>query len=132
MVVYEIKPCPKPRMLRSDKWKRRKPVLKYWDFVSKVEALCIDINPNGFWVEFVIAVPKSIPKKERARRLSGDRRNTIKPDKDNLEKALLDALYQDDAHCWNGGCSKLWGETDMIIVWDLQEYIEMKYKIKGE
>lgn len=30
-----------------------------------------------------------------------------KPDKDNLERALLDALFEDDAHIWDSRARKL-------------------------
>lgn len=39
-----------------------------------------------------------------------------KPDKDNLEKALLDAVYDEDCCVWDGRVTKLWGWTGMIII----------------
>lgn len=39
-----------------------------------------------------------------------------KPDKDNLEKALLDAIFDDDSRIWDGRVSKVWGTTGMITV----------------
>lgn len=39
-----------------------------------------------------------------------------KPDKDNLEKALLDAIFDDDSRIWDGRVSKVWGATGMIRV----------------
>ncbi|MGU0055537.1 RusA family crossover junction endodeoxyribonuclease [Enterobacter hormaechei] len=32
-----------------------------------------------------------------------------KPDKDNLEKALLDAIFDDDSRVWDGRVTKVWG-----------------------
>lgn len=39
-----------------------------------------------------------------------------KPDKDNLEKALMDAIYADDAHIWDSRVTKRWGEAGQIII----------------
>lgn len=39
-----------------------------------------------------------------------------KPDRDNLEKALLDSVYGEDQHVWDGRTTKLWGQQGMIIV----------------
>lgn len=40
-----------------------------------------------------------------------------KPDKDNLLKALLDALYGDDSHVWHDdGHLKFWGDEGSITV----------------
>lgn len=38
------------------------------------------------------------------------------PDRDNLEKALLDSVYGQDCHVWDGRTTKLWGTQDLIIV----------------
>lgn len=43
-----------------------------------------------------------------------------KPDKDNLEKALLDAIFEDDCRIWDGRVSKVWGETGKIIIKELE------------
>ena len=52
-------------------------------------------------VSFYRPVQKSLSKKERARRLSGEHRPTVKPDLDNYIKSALDGLngilWTDDA-----------------------------------
>ncbi len=42
-----------------------------------------------------------------------------KPDKDNLEKALMDAIYADDAHIWDSRVTKRWGEEGKIIIGEI-------------
>jgi Holliday junction resolvase RusA-like endonuclease len=46
--------------------------------------------------------------------------HTNKPDRDNLDKAVLDAgngvIWSDDAVSWCGEPVKVWGETDCVIV----------------
>lgn len=53
-------------------------------------------------ITFYRQVQQSLSKIERARRLSGEHRPTVKPDLDNYVKSTLDALngilWTDDAH----------------------------------
>ena len=39
-----------------------------------------------------------------------------KPDVDNLLKALMDALFDDDCKVWSVAVSKVWGESGKITV----------------
>lgn len=41
-----------------------------------------------------------------------------KPDVDNMIKALMDALYAEDAHIWDLRVTKLWGESGQILISD--------------
>ncbi len=59
-------------------------------------------------------MPKSWSQKKRTQ-LNGQAHQQ-KPDKDNLEKALLDAIFDDDSRVWDGRVTKLWGEKGQIIV----------------
>lgn len=72
------------------------------------------VLPESYHVTFVMPMPKSWSKKRRAEMTGKPHRQ--KPDKDNLEKALLDALHEDDSHIWDGRVTKLWGEFGRIIV----------------
>lgn len=40
----------------------------------------------------------------------------LKTDKDNLEKALLDAIFDDDSRIWDGRVTKVWGVKGQIII----------------
>ncbi|MCY4883811.1 RusA family crossover junction endodeoxyribonuclease, partial [Salmonella enterica subsp. enterica serovar 1,4,[5],12:i:-] len=44
-----------------------------------------------------------------------------KPDFDNMVKALMDAIYEDDAHIWDSRVTKLWGEKGQIIIGEIAE-----------
>jgi Holliday junction resolvase RusA-like endonuclease len=120
MKEYKIKAVPKPRQTQADRWKKRPAVMRARAYSDELRRLGVEINPSGFWVEFIFAVPKSVSKKERARRLSGDRRHEQKPDADNLIKLLVDSIYEEDSIVWRGGCEKKWGEEDLIRVWDIK------------
>ncbi|MBG3071584.1 RusA family crossover junction endodeoxyribonuclease, partial [Proteus mirabilis] len=43
-----------------------------------------------------------------------------KPDKDNLEKALLDAIFDDDSRVWDGRVTKVWGKRGQIIIQEVR------------
>ena len=110
---YPILPVPKPRMTRQDKWKKRGCVMQYRAFADEVRARGVRL-PEAYHVVFILPMPKSWPKKKRVEMCGKPHQQT--PDKDNMEKALLDALYGNDAHVWDGRCSKIWGRTGGLVV----------------
>lgn len=122
MKHYNITPVAKPRMTRRDVWSKRSCVLKYRAYCDELRLNGVTLDENGFWIKFVLPMPKSWSKRKRAE-MEG-KPHTPKPDKDNLEKGISDALYQDDAHLWRGGCEKVWGEEGAIIVSSLYEYVK--------
>lgn len=118
-VVYSIVPNTKPRMTRSDRWKQRPCVMKYWAFKDEVKLHKVEL-PDSYHVIFVLPMPKWT-KKKRAELDGQPHRQT--PDKDNLEKALLDAIYGDDSHVWDGRVTKLWGVKGQIIVKEIEPFV---------
>ena len=114
VVCYPVLPVPKPRMTRSDKWKKRDCVLRYRAFCDEVRLRGVELPESGSHVIFVLPMPKSWSKKKRE--IYNGQAHQQKPDKDNLEKALLDALFSDDCHIWDSRVSKVWGETGEIWV----------------
>ncbi|MCP4355657.1 MAG: RusA family crossover junction endodeoxyribonuclease [Proteobacteria bacterium] len=117
---YEIVPVSKPRMTRSDKWKQRPCVLKYRSFKDLIRENNVYLPESKYHVVFQVAIPKSWPKKKKALMLGQPHQQ--RPDKDNFEKALLDALFQEDSAVWDGRASKIWGKEGAIFIG----------KIKGE
>ncbi len=126
MKVFDIVPIGKPRMTRRDRWKKRPCVLGYFAFRDQVRAAGITLPNSGYHVTCIMPMPPSWSRKKRER-LRGQMHEQ-KPDKDNLEKALLDAVFKDDAKVWNGMISKIWGEKGRIIVdcvpFDVDQYRE--------
>lgn len=104
-------------MTQRDRWKKRPVVLRYWEFKDHVRALGIKL-PVPYKITFFLPMPKSWPEKKK-REMAG-KPHMQKPDKDNLEKALLDALYEDDAHVWSGWVEKRWSRVPGIRVEPLQ------------
>jgi len=115
---YNIVPVPKPRMTRSDKWKKRPPVLRYFAFKDEVRLKKVHVNECGDHITFVIPMPNSWSKKKKAE--YDGKPHQQKPDKDNLEKALLDAIYDEDSHVWDSRVSKVWGYEGKIIIKNIQ------------
>ena len=123
-VVYDIKPNTKPRMTRSDKWKQRPCVMQYRAFKDEVRLKKVYL-PEAYHIIFVIPMPKSWSKKKHLEMLYKPHKQT--PDKDNLEKALLDALYCDDSHVWDGRVTKIWGYDGQIIVKEIKPFVKEEY-----
>lgn len=83
---------------------------------------------GGWYADRQIAVmiaayfepPKSVSKKKRAQMLSGDIRPTVKPDADNIAKAVCDALngvaYKDDAQIVILGVRKAYADIAHVKV----------------
>jgi Holliday junction resolvase RusA-like endonuclease len=110
---YDITPVAKPRMTQSDKWKKRPATAKYWAFKDEVRAAGMTLW-NGCTVVFHIPMPASWSvKKKHAMR---GEYHTQKPDCDNLLKAALDAIYDDDAHLAHITIIKRWADTGAIVV----------------
>ena len=69
---------------------------------------------SGYHVLFVLKTPESGKYKgEKIVRHSGCKKT---PDKDNLEKALLDSIFKQDSHIWDGRVSKVWGDVGKIVL----------------
>ena len=92
MNIYDITPVSKPRMTQRDRWHKRPETAAYWAFKAEVRLLGINIPESGYHITFIIPMPKSWSQKKR-KQLNGQAHQQ-KPDKDNLEKALRDALRQ--------------------------------------
>lgn len=112
---YDIIPNAKPRMTRRDQWLTppRKCVAKYWAFKEECQLKKLKI-PQPCKIVFFIPMPKSWSKKRKAAMI-GEPHLQV-PDLDNIEKALFDAVYEDDAHIWNVWGVKVWSEIGGIAI----------------
>ena len=111
---YPILPVPKPRMTRSDKWKKRPATDRYWAFKDLCKLHRVDLPKSGARVIFVIPMPKSWTKQKRE--IFNLQRHEQKPDLDNLIKALGDAIYQDDSCISDIHATKIWGVVGEIVI----------------
>lgn len=103
-------------MTRRDKWlKPRRPcVSRYFDFRDEVKKAGIVIQESGSHIIFILPMPKSWNAKKKL--LWNGKAHQKKPDKDNLEKALLDSIFKDDSHIWDSRVTKVWGYEGMIEI----------------
>lgn len=115
-VIIDIDPCAKPRQTQSDKWNKRPVVLKYRSFADGIRNEFRKLNLTlGETLDciFVISMPKSWSMKKRAEMAGEPHRQ--RPDIDNLEKAVMDSLCEEDSHIWKHRTEKVWGEKGMIV-----------------
>ena len=100
-------------MTQRDKWAKRDCVARYWAFKDEVRLRGVTVN-NGDTIIFHIPMPKSWSKKKRQEH--DGQYHQAKPDLDNLQKALLDAIYDDDAHIAHTTVIKLWSNEPGISI----------------
>lgn len=106
-------------MTRSDKWNKRDCVLRYRAFKDEVRLHRVQVPESQAHIIFVLPMPKSWSKKKRAK-MDG-RPHMVRPDKDNLEKALLDSVFSEDCQIWDSRVSKFWGQEGQIIIRQLPD-----------
>lgn len=116
--VYDITPCPAPRQTRKDKFDPSPAVRKYHAFRDEVGYKIKSLPEEFFHVVFMMPIPKSWTKKRKKQMHGTPHKST--PDKDNMEKALIDAVYRniDDSHVWNTASTKIWANDGAIIISD--------------
>ena len=114
MTVYPILPIPKPRMTQRDRWKKRDCVERYHAFKDECRKHKVTVNLSGDHVTFILPMPKSWSEKKQAN-MDG-KPHQLKPDIDNLTKALFDAVLEQDCGVWDHRATKLWGREGKIII----------------
>lgn len=113
MKEYAITPVAKPRQTRSDKWKQRPAVMRYRKFADEVRAAGVEIG-DTLNVVFYLPMPASWGKRKRNEMHLQPHQQ--KPDIDNLVKALLDAVLDDDSHVYEIRAVKFWDEVGSFFI----------------
>jgi len=88
--------------------------MRYWEYKDIVRGSGLKLNVDGFLVEFEVPMPKSWSKKKKLEMDGQPHRQ--KPDVDNLLKALLDAVLDDDSGIHNVWMKKKWGKKGSITI----------------
>lgn len=109
-----VAPVPKPRQTRADKWKKRPAVLRYRAFADEIRLRKVQVPESCSHVIFIMPMPQSWPQKKKL--AMRDQAHQQKPDSDNLLKALMDAVHEDDSVVWDIRVSKFWGDQGRIII----------------
>lgn len=110
---YPVEPMAKPRMTRSDKWKQRDCVMRYRVFKDACRLHGV-VVPESADVTYVVPMPASWSQKKRDRMRGMPHQQ--RPDLDNFDKGLLDAVHDEDSHVWQLHSRKIWGDTGWIVV----------------
>ena len=111
---YPIEPVAKPRQTRSDKWKKRPCVMKYRWFADLCRSYKVQVPEAGSHITFHLPMPSSWSEKRKKSMEGKPHQQT--PDKDNLEKALLDAVYGNDCVVWDSRVTKRWARNGAIEI----------------
>jgi Holliday junction resolvase RusA-like endonuclease len=121
--TYLGTPIGKPRMTQSDKWRRppRPEVARWFDFKTGFWSAAIEAGYRP-QIDVILSVeatarikfPKSYsrPLKNRLREQNHDE----KPDVDNIQKAIADALTENDAKIYRSNVIKLWADAESLEV----------------
>jgi len=113
-MIIPVAPVPKPRMTKSDRWKQRPAVMRYWKFKDDLKAVVKgDLEPI-FDVTFYVPMPKSWSEKQKATMVNTP--HQVKPDVDNYLKAFMDALCVDDSYVYDVHARKFWAEEGSIVL----------------
>ena len=104
-------PIGKPRMTRQDKWQQRPRVMRYREWCDTARKVAGELPPADqiaslSWVAY-FAPPKSWSKKRREAAIGTLHRQT--PDRDNIDKAVLDCFFKEDSGIAAGSIEKRWG-----------------------
>ena len=117
-------------MTQSDRWrtnpehpdinKRQRPVVtKYFAYKN---LLTLQAKQLGYEVKPVVDVLFIMPMPNSWSGKKKDRMNglpcKVKPDTDNLLKALKDTFCKNDSHIWRETAEKRWGHKGSIIIFD--------------
>lgn len=128
--LFDIVPISAPRMTQSDRWKlnpehpdinkRQRPVVtKYFAYknllILQGKQMKFEIK-SILDVLFIIPMPDSwsMKKKERMNGLPCK----VKPDTDNLLKAIKDTFCKNDSHIWKETAEKRWGFKGSVIIFE--------------
>ena len=111
-----VSPFPKPSMSKGTRYLLSERDRKYMDWRNDVHLRYPDcVLTPGCTVVFFISFPKSYSKKKRKNLLYQP--HLIRPDRDNLIKALQDALHPGkDSHIYDVRSIKVWSDTPLIAI----------------
>ena len=110
-VVLPFAPVSKPRMTQRDRWAKRPCVLRYRMFADRVrkrfEGVSLEGVHNLSWTAY-FPMPESWSKIKKT--VTRGTPHYSKPDRDNVDKAILDALFEQDNGISSGTLVKMWDD----------------------
>lgn len=116
-ITIKINPIGKPRMTQKDKWSKRPATQKYWAYkdllVAEAKRQGYELK-NVLEAEYFIEMPSSWSKKKKLEMSLRPHQN--KPDIDNIDKGIMDALLKDDSAVYKSHTSKYWAYEGAIVL----------------
>lgn len=114
-----IEPMGKPRMTQRDRWKKRPVVLRYHAYCDLLRAEWNNLTssadvPERLVLRFNIPMPMSWSLKKRTAHFGQPHQQ--RPDIDNLAKAFMDALCEDDSYVYSLKAEKYWSDEGSIEI----------------
>ena len=108
-ITIPITAIGKPRMTQRDRWKQRPCVVRYREYCDQLREAVGRVECTGVvnWTAY-FPLPKSWSKRKKAE-LTGQPHQQ-KPDRDNIDKGILDALFAEDSGIHRGELIKLWDD----------------------
>lgn len=119
MILFNITPVAKPRMVRSDAWAGRKSVAEYWAYKDRLNLLAKQKRykiGDTLDILFRLPMPESWSKKKKAK--MNKQYHKQKPDLDNLVKGFTDALMPEDKSLCEINASKFWDLEGCIAIFN--------------
>jgi Holliday junction resolvase RusA-like endonuclease len=116
-MFISIIPVPKPRMTQRDKWQVRAAVLRYRMFCDELRAKYPFELPKTLELRFYLPMSKSWAAR-KSTALDGEAHQQ-RPDIDNLCKAVMDALSDEDSDVYMLHAEKRWSTTPGIWIAEL-------------
>ncbi len=128
--IFDVIPMGAVRMTQSDRWKtnpnhpdpakrQRKEVTQYFAFKNTIVYQAKQMNyemKDYFDAVYLIPMPNSWSEKKKER-MNGFPCK-VKPDTDNITKAIKDALKKSDSEVWYEKAEKRWAYKGSIIVYE--------------
>ena len=128
--LFDVIPVGAVRMTRSDKWKtnpnhsdpmkrQRKAVKMYFDFKN---VLTLQANLMKFtlgeYLDAVYFMPMPDSWSEKKKQRMNGFPCKVKPDTDNITKAIKDALKKNDSDVWWEKAEKRWAYRGSILIYE--------------
>lgn len=118
-----VRPMGKPRMTQRDRWKKRPTVERFHQWKDEMRKHLPDLPPAEKILDLSwraeLMPAKSLSKKKKAEMIGQLHRQ--KPDRDNIDKAILDLLFSEDQAIASGTIEKVWSERDHLTIYITME-----------
>jgi len=127
-IIFDVIPMGAVRMTKSDTWKlnpfhkdpakRQRPaVTKYFEFKNLLIMCAKKINFElGKYIDAVYLIPMPASWSDKKKKLMNGMPCEVKPDTDNITKAIKDTLRKEDSDIWWEKAEKRWAYKGSIII----------------